>query len=275
MQELTNVSKSPVFQNDDMTELLSTIDSKLSQMDPITLEQMSGIKLMNRIDTKYLVDVRRLPALLDKAKSDYYVQEIESKRKAFYRTLYYDTSDAKMYTIHQNRKLNRQKIRVREYVESNLTFLEIKNKNNKGRTKKIRISVAHDEIKSQQAAVDFITEKANYAVDEISGRLRNQFSRITLVNKGKTERLTIDINIKFDNCVTGNQNTIPSLCIVEVKRDGNVYSPFTSYMADFRIKKKSISKYCLGMILTDPGLKQNRFKEKLRYIEKMLSKNNN
>ncbi len=272
MQELTNVSQTTVVCDEEMQELISTIDSKLSQMDPITLEQMSGIKLMNRIDTKYLVDVRRLPALLDKAKSDYYVQEIASKRKAFYRTLYYDTADAEMYTIHHDRKLNRQKIRVREYVESNLTFLEIKNKNNKGRTKKIRISVANDQIASQPEAVDFITEKANYAVDKISGRLRNQFSRITLVNKGKTERLTIDLNIKFDNCVTGNHNTIPALCIVEVKRDGNVYSPFTSYMDDFRIKKKSISKYCLGMILTDEGLKKNRFKEKLRYIEKMLSK---
>ena len=68
MQELTSVSRIPVFPDVDMEELLSTIDTKLSQMDPISLEQMSGIKLMNRIDTKYLVDVRRLPALLDKAK---------------------------------------------------------------------------------------------------------------------------------------------------------------------------------------------------------------
>ena len=272
MQELTSVSRIPVFPDVDMEELLSTIDTKLSQMDPISLEQMSGIKLMNRIDTKYLVDVRRLPALLDKAKSDYFVQEIAGKRKAFYRTLYWDTADAQMYIIHHDRKLNRQKIRVREYVESNLTFLEIKNKSNKGRTKKIRISVPDENIKSHEDAVDFINKSAKYGIDEISGRLRNQFSRITLVNKGKTERLTIDISIKFENCVTGNKNTIPALCIVEVKRDGNVYSPFTSYMADCRIKKKSISKYCLGMILTDPGLKKNRFKMKLRYIEKMLSK---
>ncbi|MBP5705252.1 MAG: hypothetical protein J6X12_11255 [Paludibacteraceae bacterium] len=80
MQELTNVSRIPVFPDVNMEELFSTIDTKLSQMDPISLEQMSGIKLMNRIDTKYLVDVRRLPALLDKAKSDYFVQEIAGKR---------------------------------------------------------------------------------------------------------------------------------------------------------------------------------------------------
>ena len=165
MQELTNVSHTPVFPDVDMEELISTIDSKLSQMDPITLEQMSGIKLMNRIDTKYLVDVRRLPALLDKAKSDYFVQEIAGKRKAFYRTLYWDTADAQMYIIHHDRKLNRQKIRVREYVESNLTFLEIKNKSNKGRTKKIRISVPDENIKSHEDAVDFINKSAKYGID--------------------------------------------------------------------------------------------------------------
>ena len=101
MQELINVSQTPVFPDEDLQELFSTIDSKLSLMDPISLEQMSGIKLMNRIDTKYLVDVHILPALLDKAKSDYYVQEIAGKRKAFYRTLYWDTEDAKMYPPRQ------------------------------------------------------------------------------------------------------------------------------------------------------------------------------
>ena len=117
-----------------MDEPIKQIDEKLAQFDPITLEEMSGIRLMNRIDTKFLVNVNELPTLLEMAKKDYYVQEIASKRKAFYRTLYFDTPTAKMFTIHQNGKMNRQKVRIREYVESNLEFLEVKKKNNKGRT---------------------------------------------------------------------------------------------------------------------------------------------
>ena len=35
---------------------------------------------------------------------------------------------------HHNRRVNRNKIRFREYVGSNLTFLEVKTKNNKGKT---------------------------------------------------------------------------------------------------------------------------------------------
>lgn len=249
--------------------LLNQIDSKLSALDPITLEEMSDIRLMNRIDTKFLVNVEKLPALLEMAKADYYVQQIGDLRKAFYRTLYYDTPEATMYVVHQAGKLNRQKIRVREYVESNLMFLEVKTKNNKGRTSKKRITITDENVLQNQEAVTFLDEKSKFKMNEIAFRLRNNFFRITLVNKEKSERLTIDFNINFENCVTGIKNTIPKLCIVEVKQDGNAHSHFKDYLNSFRLKKRSISKYCLGMVLTDPSLKYNRFKEKLRYIDKL------
>lgn len=252
-----------------MNELLDEIKSLLGTLDPISLDQMSGIKLMNRIDTKYLVNVAQLPTLLRMAQKDYYVQEINGSRIASYRTVYFDTEDAQMYVVHHNQKLNRQKIRMREYVGSNLFFLEIKNKNNKGRTKKIRIKVPNDDVQSQADAVKFIDESSHFRMDEISPRLQNQFSRITLVNKGKTERLTIDVFVNFHNFKTEEDNIIPKLCIIEVKQDGNVHSPFKDYLMELRIKQRSISKYCLGMILTDKSLKANRFKDKVKYINKL------
>ncbi len=249
--------------------IVDIIDGKLAALETITLEEMSGIRLMNRIDTKFLVNVNDLPSLLDMAKADYFVQKIGDLRKAYYRTLYYDTPDARMYVVHQNGKLNRQKIRVREYVESNLMFLEVKSKNNKGRTSKKRISISDENVLQNQEAISFLDEKSVFKMNEIDFRLRNNFFRITLVNKEKSERLTIDFNINFENCVTGVKNTIPHLCIVEVKQDGNAHSHFKDYLASLRIKKRSISKYCLGMVLTDPSLKCNRFKEKVRYIQKL------
>ena len=225
--------------------IVETIDAKLAALDPITLEEMSGIRLMNRIDTKFLVNVRNLPTLLEMAKQDYYVQQIGDLRKAFYRTLYYDTPEATMYVVHQDGKLNRQKIRVREYVESNLMFLEVKKKNNKGRTSKKRITITDENVLHNEEAISFLDEKSKFKMNEIDFRLRNSFFRITLVNKEKSERLTIDFNINFENCVTGIKNTISKLCIVEVKQDGNAHSHFQDYLASLRIKQRSISKYCL------------------------------
>lgn len=253
-----------------METIMKEIESTLASFEPISLSQMSGIKLMNRIDTKYMIDVRLLPKLLEKAKEDYFAQEIDGSRMAYYRTLYFDTENAEMFTIHHNGRRTRQKLRIREYVESNQRFLEVKNKNNKGRTKKVRISVPDENVLAQDEARSFIEEKLNYGIERLSPRLRNYFYRVTLVNKAKTERLTIDVNIKFRNCKTDLQNTFEHLCIVEVKQDGNMHSPFKDYLQCERVKRKGISKYCLGMVLTDNSLKRNRFKRKINYIKKML-----
>lgn len=258
-----------------MKEILDKIDQILGEMPPITLEQMKVIKLMNRIDKKYIVNVEQLPLILEMAKNDYYVQETDDLRRFLYKSCYYDTVDDQMYTMHCNGKLTRQKIRVREYVSSNLTFLEIKSKSNKGRTSKVRIKVPDTNVLQQEEACNYIDEKARYNHGEIRPRLKNQFYRITLVNKGKTERLTIDVNIEFENCLTGDRNGNKKLCIIELKRDGNVPSPFLDYFMRLRIKAKGISKYCYGMMLTDPTLKRNRFMGKLRYISKVTTGSSN
>lgn len=251
-----------------MGNTIETVDNQLEQMTPITLEEMSCIKLMNRIDKKYIINIDQLPILLDMAKDDYYVQLTDGKRRFLYRSCYYDTDDAFMYTIHQNGKRRRQKIRVREYVYSNLTFLEIKNKNNKGRTSKVRIKVPDIDIQKNEEAISYLNEKSWFTNETVKPRLQNSFFRITLVNKAKTERLTIDMEINFKSYKTGIEKTNKNMCIIELKRDGNKPSPFLEYFSKLRIKAKGISKYCYGMMLTEPELKRNRFKSKLFYIRK-------
>ncbi len=106
-------------------------------MPAVTLDQMKGIRLMNRIDTKYVLPQRLLAPLLEQAAMNgYRIQQIDGARACRYDTLYYDTPSREMYRLHHDRRLVRQKIRTRTYVESGSTFLEIKNKTNKGRTRK-------------------------------------------------------------------------------------------------------------------------------------------
>ena len=81
--------------------------------DPISLDEMSGIKLMNRTDTKFVTTVDRLRLLLTLARNDYRAQEIDGKRIAAYYTAYYDTPDTNMYIVHQNGHVGRQKLRIR------------------------------------------------------------------------------------------------------------------------------------------------------------------
>ena len=228
---------------------------------------MESVKLMNRIDTKYAVPMAVLPAILRAARADYFAQEIDGKRIATYDTMYYDTASLDMYLRHHDRQLVRQKIRIRQYVDSDLTFLEIKRKNNKGRTKKKRIPLPAEPSVVEQ----FVAAKSRYAWSEVAPRLSTKFHRITLVNHAKTERLTIDMDLVWENAVSGFRKTYPRLVIIELKRDGNVPSRMTHIMQDLHLKPLKISKYCIGTALTNPQLKQNRFKKKIRSIEKMLT----
>ena len=96
----------------------------LEQLPSITLAEMKDIRLMNRIDKKYLATISQLEQLLVMAQGKYMVQEIEGKRYSRYHTIYLDTPDEEMYTIHHNGRLVRQKVRIRTYLDSGDTFLE-------------------------------------------------------------------------------------------------------------------------------------------------------
>ena len=246
-----------------MTDLINTFA-------PISLEQMSGVKLMNRTDTKFITTTDRLCLLLQMACNDYYVQEIDGGRNLEYDTTYFDTTAFDMYNQHQWNHTNRQKIRFRTYCVSGLQFMEVKTKNNHGRTKKKRMEVTDMNL-AEQAKSDFIGKHLRYGVDTLQPALNNHFSRITLVNKAKTERLTIDSALHFHNIVSGVDKDMGDLVIIELKRDGLVYSPVLEMLRLLRIHPHGFSKYCMGSALTNPDLRVNRFKRKLIEINKILT----
>lgn len=249
----------------------------LQQFQIITLEDMNVVKLMNRIDTKYLMTKKQLYQLLSRLKNDYFVQSINNEFLAPYRTLYFDTPNVDMYLVHHNRKLNRQKLRTRCYLNSGLMFCEIKNKLNTGRTQKLRIPINEnifENIHADKQVEDFVIENLKYDSFQMIPQLENNFQRITLVNNDKTERITIDGDIKFMNHVTEKSDSISDLVILELKQNGFGYSKIKETLLDMRIKPKKISKYCLGTVLTNPNVKNNRFKIKIRYINNLINNNN-
>jgi hypothetical protein len=249
-----------------MTELLKTFA-------PISLDAMSGVKLMNRTDTKFVTDQNHLRMLLQMAQGDYYVQEIDGQRNLEYDTTYFDTTAFDMYNQHQWNHTNRQKIRFRTYCISGLQFMEVKTKNNHGRTKKKRMEVSDMNVKDQ-AKSDFLGKHLRYGVETLQPALNNHFSRITLVNRAKTERLTIDSALRFKNLVSGEQKDMGQLVVIELKRDGLVYSPVLEMLRQLRIHPHGFSKYCMGSALTNPQLSVNRFKRKLIEINKIVTINN-
>ena len=244
------------------------------QMQTIDLSEMSSIKLMNRIDTKYIASSDSLVPILNMALDKYRVQSIDGVRVARYDTLYFDTPDLKMYTMHHNRKLRRQKVRTRTYVESDLSFLEVKNKTNKGRTKKKRIKIDRQtffNFHGNAEAMEFLGERSMFPAGELVPNVATRFDRITLVNKAKTERLTIDLNLEFEHVASGTKARPSKLMIIELKQDGMCHSDMKLILRELRIHPNKISKCCIGTALTNASDKNNRFKVKLRKIEKITN----
>ena len=250
-----------------------SINDIVANMMPISLDEMCAVKLMNRIDTKYVADDLTVAKLFSRIKDEYYVQEIDGKRIAAYDSVYYDTVDNHMYIIHQDKKLKRDKLRIRNYVDTGNYFCEVKHKNNHGRTKKKRIEVGEEvfrDLKSEPTVREFVEKQLpDYDFDGFVKKLSTTFDRITIVNKGKTERITIDFNVRFHNFDNDNDNGIAPLVIMELKRDGQCESFFQKTLFEMRIKPLSISKYCIGRALTDKTLKQNRFKKKIIKLDKL------
>lgn len=243
-------------------QAMANIEDMVSGFDTISLADMGSVKLMNRVDTKYVTSMPRLRQLLGLAMAEYRVQEIDGWRNMPYYTCYFDTPGCDMYREHLRGRQRRQKIRLRIYEESETAFVEIKTKSNKGRTSKKR-TLATDGYALAPYA-DFIAEHLRYPVDGLERQVENHFSRLTLVNKAMTERLTIDTDLWFHNVKTDMICSLDGLVIVELKRDGRVASPVQDMMRRLHIHPNGFSKYCIGMALTNHELRQNRLKPKLR-----------
>ena len=223
----------------------------LSEFNEHSLEEQRAVSLPYRFDIKFLLPVTLLPKLLRHFTSSHSVLEDNGHRVFTYQNTYFDTPDWDLYSQHHNGKLNRCKYRHRRYLETKLEFLEIKVKTNKGRTRKQRIPWrCHQPIEVPD--MDF----------KLVPKLYVNYRRITLWDQETEERLTLDFDILFQRFETETKVGIPNVLIAEYKRADHVKSSrFIQQMKAIRYYPKSISKYCVGVCLTDDGnLKCNRFK---------------
>ena len=106
------------------------IKQVLGTFEPITLKGLEEVKMLNRIDTKYVFHIKQFAEILEEVKKDYYALEIDGNRMFAYESLYFDTEDYQLYKFHHNGKINRLKVRYRRYSDSGLVFFEVKYKVN-------------------------------------------------------------------------------------------------------------------------------------------------
>ena len=244
------------------------LEQLLSRFSPISLSEMADVSLLNRIDTKYLMQVNDLFLILEQVRSHYRILDINQIRLNRYHTVYFDETDFTFYNQHHNKHANRYKVRAREYVDTNLAFFEVKHKTNKKRTIKSRLPL--DELGEPTEEVnDFVDHYVPIDSHQLEAKLWNDYLRLTLVSQSKPERVTIDLELSFGH--ENNQVSLPGMVIAEVKQEHfSQDSHFIQQMRQLSIRRESFSKYCAGVYLLYDGVKTNNFKPVMRKVQQLV-----
>lgn len=227
--------------------------------------------LLDREDTKYLLNQADFQSLLPRLSEEYLVLETKGTRSTVYQTLYFDSSSLECYNLHQRGKRNRVKIRIRKYMDSEDTFLEVKKKNNKGRTEKYRKPVDDIHRELNEDDLQFIRSVCEFP-EELQPTVLSTFRRITLLHKSKDERITFDYDLSFKR--RGEDDIeLHDVVIAELKQEHfDRETRFAQVAKQMQIRPERVSKYCLGVALLLDNVKKNRIKSKLRRIAKLTGR---
>ena len=236
----------------------------------ISLKDLDKVQLLNRKDTKFVFNQDSLLLFLDKLTPFYQVLEINGLRTFSYENTYFDTDEFLFYIQHHNESRKRFKVRHRKYCEANEKYFEIKVKDNKNRTIKKRLQINEMNGCLGEEERHLVSEIIGLSSEQLTPKLDIQFSRITLADNSFNERLTIDTNLSVKNGI--RSKIFDQLIISEIKQKKyNPKSDFIQILRDLKIPEMRFSKYCMGMLHVNKGIKYNRFKPKLLRINKILT----
>jgi hypothetical protein len=238
--------------------LTTDLNSSASLFRPIDLVSADSAKLMNRFDVKYVVPAYKIPDILDGLPAYYRALEINGLKIMPYKTVYLDTPAYYFYRQHVVGCPVRFKVRFREYESTGVSFLEVKKRIGRWKTYKWRIGgKPSGDGRFGYEEAGFLGQHLHVTSEFLTPVLMNRFCRMTLVGTGFTERVTVDLNLSFED-LNGNNISYPHIAIVELKKQGpGSWSPIAGSIKKLQINPTGFSKYCIGVsALNDIPLKK-------------------
>lgn len=228
----------------------------------IDLSELPENALLSRFDRKYIIPTDKIEAVLELAKFDYRILKIGDRIEHRYNSSYFDTADYNLYLKHHNKRKVRFKIRLREYLDSQIRFAEIKIKGKNGLTEKFRKSLPPNETGEKEIQQLLISNA--HELPNIRQSIAISYNRKTLFHKKLNQRITLDTNICFSE--NGIEKLIPNMAILEIKYSGAKQNSKTSFNQIIHKFERNFSKYCIGVALLHPEIKQNNFLFTLKKI---------
>ena len=233
-----------------------------STYDSITLSELDSVALMDRKESKFIIPDYWCKGVSTTLKKDFRILDIGGTKCFKYNNLYFDTKNNITLEDHIRGRNNRFKIRIRNYVDTNLTFLEVKRRNVYGRSTKIRVTRTGENWDGPltEEEKEFLREHVPFA-DKLRPVLYSSYSRYTLASIERNERITFDTELTFKTMDDGEYSPLPGLCLIELKQNETDRS--SPLHLAFRNRKDriaplgrslSVSKYTIGRLKTDKNL---------------------
>lgn len=252
--------------------MTSYIDRFTQAFTPISLAELNTkAEMMSRIDNKYVVQADQLLGLVPDLCDAFDILDIKTQRAFEYDTRYFDDADRSAYFEHHQGKRRGFKVRVRNYVDAGLCFLEVKVTGQRGMTEKYRMPYDLDQRAALTTdAADFAKGTYTRQYDkafayDLRPALDIQYQRMTLVAKSGGERMTIDTDLRFQSKAQSFAAGT-GVFIVETKSANGRGLADRLLRAAGERPTRRCSKYCIGMAATGQVTRYNRFLPTLRKL---------
>ncbi len=252
---------------------------------PISLEELNErAALQKRFDSKFLLTAEQARDLTLHLPHGSRALQIGDRQSFSYCSFYFDTPDLRTYRDAAHGRRRRFKVRTRAYLDSDIAFLEVKIKGNRGGTEKARRPHPVDDLQNLSPYDrEFITTQLLGAdIDPtpaccLEPTLITGFERSTyLVPDSRGDvRVTVDTGLYWEQLPKSDGWTMepaettmlmrPALGIIEVKSP-SPSSSVSRLLWQKGLRRRSVSKYCVGTAAFDPRLPSNKWNRALKTV---------
>lgn len=224
--------------------------------------------LQTRVDRKYVVPESQAQELLATFDADVRVLEMDGCRSFAYDSVYFDSAGLDSYLGAAHGRRRRYKVRTRTYVDSAVSFLEVKTEGAREATVKERIPYEPtDRARLTEEGLDYVRETLAAAVgcvpdSSLGPVLETRYHRITLYLPESGSRATIDTDVTWQR--PGGQAWVLDGAVILETKSGSTAGPLDRHLWAQGIRPSRISKFATGMAALCPELPANRWNRTLR-----------
>lgn len=247
----------------------TALNARLGELPAIGLEELNATAaLQTRIDRKYLVPTEKFTQLFNGFQAPMHVLDSNGLRIFPYDSVYFDTPGLDSFFLAAHGRRRRYKIRTRSYLDSGVSFLEVKTEGSRSATVKERIPYdpAHRSIITAEGA-QYIAETLRNTGQKppigLAPVLETVYGRITLYLPASNSRATVDLDVAWS--LPGRPPLIMTDQVVVETKSGSAPGQLDKYLWHNGVRPSRISKFATGMATLMPQLPGNRWHRTLTH----------